>query len=331
MQEKITREDIEKIYKQPFMDLMFEAQKVHREYHDPKKIQWSTLLSVKTGSCGEDCKYCSQSEKNDAEIEKEKFIDVDTVIREAQAAKDGGSTRFCMGAAWKKVAERDMPKIEKMISEVKKLGLETCVTLGKVTPEQASKFKDVGLDYYNHNLDTSREHYSKVITTRTFDDRLDTIKNVRDAGINVCSGGILGLGEEENDRIGLLHELANMETPPESVPVNKLVAIKGTPLGDDENLQEVDKFDFVRFIATARIIMPKSYVRLSAGREVMSEEMQTLCIMAGANSWFTGSKLLTTTNPEFDTDKALLSKIDVDIEKLENSGETKKESCSSNA
>lgn len=313
---RYTREDINKIYNQPFMDLMFKAQQVHREHHNPSKIQWSTLLSIKTGSCAENCGYCSQSAHHNTELEKEKLIDVDKVVEAAKEAKADGSTRFCMGAAWKKVADKDMPVIEQMIKEVKSLGMETCVTLGSVKKEQAEKFKEAGLDYYNHNLDTSREHYPNVVTTRTFDDRLETISNVKDAGINVCSGGILGLGEEKQDRIGLLYELVNMEHQPDSVPVNKLVAIKGTPMGD-EGVEEVDKFEFVRFIATARILMPNSYVRLSAGRESMTDEMQTLCMMAGANSWFTGSKLLTTSNPLVDLDKQLLSNINVEIETLE--------------
>ena len=316
MTKKYTREEIEQIFRQPFMDLMFQAQQVHREHHNPNKIQWSTLLSIKTGACAENCGYCSQSAHYNTELEKEKLIDIDKVMEEARRAKEDGSTRFCMGAAWSKDSDKDMPVIEEMIREVKALGMETCVTLGGVKADQAVKFKEAGLDYYNHNLDTSREHYPNIITTRTFDDRLDTIGHVKEAGINVCSGGILGLGEEKSDRIGLLYELSNMEHTPDSVPVNKLVAIKGTPVGD-KGVEEVDKFEFVRFIATARILMPKAYVRLSAGRESMSDEMQALCIMAGANSWFTGSRLLTTSNPLVDLDKALLSKIDVSIETLE--------------
>ena len=311
--ERISRLEIEEIYNKPFFELIYEAHTEHLKYHEKNTVQWSTLLSVKTGACPEDCGYCSQSAHFNTDLPKETLIDVEEVLANAKLAKEGGSTRFCMGAAWRKVADRDMPKVKKMISTVKEMGLETCVTLGSVTEDQAKEFKEAGLDYYNHNLDTSREHYKNVISTRTYDERLDTIDNVRKAGINVCCGGILGLGEEEKDRIGLLHELANMEEYPESVPVNKLVAIKGTPLGD-QGVEEVDKFDFIRMIATARILMPKTYVRLSAGRESMTEEMQALCFFAGANSIFTGDKLLTTENRSYNEDKALFAKLNLSIE-----------------
>jgi biotin synthase len=300
---------------------MFRAQQVHREHHDPNEIQWSTLLSIKTGACPEDCKYCSQSAHYNTELEKEPLINVDEVLKEAYIAKENGSTRFCMGAAWRRVPERDMPKVIDMIKEVKSLGMETCVTLGTVSKSQAEAFKDAGLDYYNHNLDTSREHYEKVITTRSYDERLSTLKHVQDAGINVCCGGILGLGEEKQDRIGFLWELANMEQQPESVPINQLVAIEGTPMAND-GVEPVDPFDFVRTIATARILMPRSYVRLSAGRESMTDELQTLCFMAGANSIFTGDKLLTTENKAFTSDHALLGKLGMKAQTL------KSEACS---
>lgn len=316
--DRYSREDIEEIYNLPFMDLMFRAQQVHREHHNPNEIQWSTLLSIKTGSCPEDCKYCSQSAHYNTELEKEPLIDVDEVLKEAYIAKENGSTRFCMGAAWRRVPEKDMPKVTEMIREVKSLGMETCVTLGTINQDQAKAFKDAGLDYYNHNLDTSREHYENVISTRTYDERLSTLKNVQDAGINVCCGGILGLGEEKQDRIGLLFELANMEQQPESVPINQLVSIEGTPMAED-GVEEVDSFEFVRTIATARILMPRSYVRLSAGRETMTDELQTLCFMAGANSVFTGDKLLTTDNKAFTSDRALLETLGMSVQELNES------------
>ncbi len=288
-----TRDEIQALYDQPFLDLVFKAQSVHREHFQPNTIQVSTLLSIKTGKCPEDCKYCSQSAHYDSKLEAEKRIAVDKVIREAQTAKDSGSSRFCMGAAWRNPHERDMPYVLEMVREVKALGLETCMTLGMLNQSQAERLKDAGLDYYNHNLDTSREYYSHIISTRTFDDRLDTLDHVRQAGMKVCSGGIVGLGESRNDRIGLLQELATMPVHPESVPINMLVPIEGTPLAEVEKL---DVTEWIRTIAVARIIMPHSYIRLSAGRESLSDSDQALAFMAGANSLFSGDKLLTTPN-----------------------------------
>jgi len=267
-----SREEIEALYQQPFLDLIFEAQRIHRENFQPNTIQVSTLLSIKTGKCPEDCKYCSQSAHYDSNLEAEKRIAVEKVIREAKEALESGSSRFCMGAAWRNPNERDMPYVLEMVREVKALGLETCMTL-----------EDAGLDYYNHNLDTSREYYSHIISTRTFDDRLDTLDHVRQAGMKVCSGGIVGLGESKQDRIGLLHELATLPVHPESVPINMLVPIEGTPLADVEKL---DVTEWIRTIAVARIIMPQSYIRLSAGRESLSDSDQALAFMAGANSLF---------------------------------------------
>jgi biotin synthase len=276
-----TRAETQALYQQPFLDLVFQAQQIHRQYFEANAIQVSTLLSIKTGKCPEDCKYCSQSARYDSKLEAEKRIAVEKVISEAQQAKASGSTRFCMGAAWRNPHERDMPYVLDMVREVKALGLETCMTLGMLNAFQAERLKGAGLDYYNHNLDTSREYYPNVISTRSFDDRLDTLSHVREAGLKVCSGGIVGLGEETKDRIGLLFELATLPIHPESVPINMLVPMKGTPLA------EVDKLDvteWIRTIAVARIIMPKSYIRLSAGRESLSDADQALAFMAGANS-----------------------------------------------
>ena len=303
-----TRDEIQALYDQPFLDLVFEAQGVHRQHFQANSIQVSTLLSIKTGKCPEDCKYCSQSARYDSKLEAEKRIAVDKVIREAQAAKDSGSSRFCMGAAWRNPHERDMPYVLEMVREVKSLGLETCMTLGMLAPEQAKALGEAGLDYYNHNLDTSPEYYGKVITTRSYSDRLNTLANVRDAGIKVCSGGIVGMGEKREDRIGLLMELANLPSHPDSVPINMLVKIAGTPLGD---VDELEPFEFVRTVAVARIMMPKSFVRLSAGREKMNEQMQAWCFFAGANSIFYGEKLLTTSNPETNTDRLLFEKLGI--------------------
>ncbi|MCO4746035.1 MAG: biotin synthase BioB [Proteobacteria bacterium] len=310
-----TREEIAAIHDQPFMDLVFEAATVHRANHDPNQVQWSTLLSIKTGACPEDCTYCSQSARWNTGLEVEQLLNVDAVIASAEAAREGGSTRFCMGAAWRRVPNKAMPQLKRMIHEVRAMGMETCMTLGTVDPAQARELADAGLDYYNHNLDTSEEHYGNVITTRSYQERLDTLQSVRSAGINVCSGGILGLGEESSDRIGLLWQLMNLEQPPESIPVNSLVAIEGTPLAD-KGVEPVDGLDMVRFIATARILMPGSYIRLSAGREEMTDELQALCLMAGANSMFTGEQLLTTKNPAFERDKALLKRLGMHIEKV---------------
>ncbi|ENU86224.1 biotin synthase BioB [Acinetobacter sp. CIP 102129] len=307
-----TRDEIQALYDQPFLDLVFKAQSVHREHFQPNTIQVSTLLSIKTGKCPEDCKYCSQSAHYDSKLEAEKRIAVDKVIREAQTAKDSGSSRFCMGAAWRNPHERDMPYVLEMVREVKALGLETCMTLGMLNQSQAERLKDAGLDYYNHNLDTSREYYSHIISTRTFDDRLDTLDHVRQAGMKVCSGGIVGLGESRNDRIGLLHELATMPVHPESVPINMLVPIEGTPLAEVEKL---DVTEWIRTIAVARIIMPHSYIRLSAGRESLSDSDQALAFMAGANSLFSGDKLLTTPNAGEGKDQILFAKLGLTAEK----------------
>lgn len=295
------------------MDLLFEAQLVHRQYQQTNHVQVSTLLSIKTGACPEDCKYCPQSARYTTDIEKERLMEVERVLDAAQKAKNAGSTRFCMGAAWKNPKERDMPHLTDMIKGVKDMGLETCMTLGMLTPEQAKQLANAGLDYYNHNLDTSPEFYGNIITTRTYQDRLDTLSHVRDAGMKICSGGIIGMGESANDRAGLLVELANLPTHPESVPINMLVKVKGTPL---ETVDDVDPFDFIRLIAIARIMMPQSAVRLSAGRENMNEQMQALCFMAGANSVFYGCKLLTTPNPSEDKDMMLFKKLGINSQEV---------------
>ncbi|MGF2636894.1 biotin synthase BioB [Acinetobacter johnsonii] len=307
-----TRAEIQALYQQPFLDLVFQAQQIHRQYFEANAIQVSTLLSIKTGKCPEDCKYCSQSARYDSKLEAEKRIAVEKVISEAQQAKASGSTRFCMGAAWRNPHERDMPYVLDMVREVKALGLETCMTLGMLNASQAERLKGAGLDYYNHNLDTSREYYPNVISTRSFDDRLDTLSHVREAGLKVCSGGIVGLGEETKDRIGLLFELATLPIHPESVPINMLVPMQGTPLA------EVDKLDvteWIRTIAVARIIMPKSYIRLSTGRESLSDADQALAFMAGANSLFSGEKLLTTPNTAQGKDQQLFQKLGLHAEK----------------
>lgn len=307
-----TRQEIQALYEQPFLDLVFQAQQVHRQHFEANSIQVSTLLSIKTGKCPEDCKYCSQSVRYDSKLEAEKRIAVDKVIQEAKEALASGSSRFCMGAAWRNPHERDMPYVLEMVKEVKSLGLETCMTLGMLNASQAVRLKDAGLDYYNHNLDTSREHYAHIISTRTFDDRLNTIDHVRQAGMKVCSGGIVGLGENRNDRIGLLYELATLAIHPESVPINMLVPIEGTPLADVEKL---DTIEWVRTIAVARIIMPNSYIRLSAGRESLSDTDQALAFMAGANSLFSGEKLLTTPNAGEGQDRQLFQKLGLVAEK----------------
>lgn len=291
-----TREEITEIYNTPILELIYRAATVHREHNDPREVQVCTLLSVKTGGCAEDCSYCPQSARYKTDVKVEKLMDVEDVIAAAQEAKDNGSTRFCMGAAWREVrTNRDFAKVLDMVKGVNGLGLEVCVTLGMLTPEQAQQLKDAGLYAYNHNLDTSEEFYKEIITTRTYQDRLETLENVRNAKISVCSGGIIGLGEGEQDRIGLLHTLSTLPEHPESVPVNALVPVEGTPLEDQER---VSVWEMVRMIATARIIMPKAMVRLSAGRVRMSMEEQALCFMAGANSIFAGDKLLTTPNPD---------------------------------
>lgn len=307
-----TLEEVNQLFALPFNDLLFRAQTVHRQHFDPNEVQVSTLLSIKTGACPEDCKYCPQSARYDTGLEKERLLEVEKVLETARHAKATGSTRFCMGAAWRNPKQRDMPYLVQMIEGVKALGLETCMTLGMLDREQALQLKQAGLDYYNHNLDTSPEFYGEIITTRTYQDRLDTLNNVREAGMNVCSGGIVGMGESDNDRSGLLMQLANLEQHPDSVPINMLVKVEGTPLQDQDDL---DPFEFVRTIAVARIMMPKSYVRLSAGREAMNEQMQALCFMAGANSIFYGCKLLTTPNPETDQDMLLFKKLGINAER----------------
>ena len=303
-----TLEEVNALYNMPFNDLMFKAQTVHRTHFDPNYVQVSTLLSIKTGACPEDCKYCPQSARYDTGLEKERLMEIEKVIQRAKEARATGSTRFCMGAAWRNPRERDMPYVVDMVKQVKSLGLETCMTLGMLTREQAIALKQAGLDYYNHNLDTSPEYYGDIITTRTYQDRLDTLQNVRDAGMHVCSGGIVGMGEKGDDRAGLLIALSNLERHPESVPINMLVKVKGTPL---DKVDELDPFEFIRTIAIARIMMPQSFVRLSAGREAMNEQMQAMCFMAGANSIFYGCKLLTTSNPETHEDVMLFKKLGI--------------------
>ena len=301
-----SREEIQALYQQPLMDLVFQAQQVHRENFTANTVQVSTLLSIKTGKCPEDCKYCSQSAHYDSKLEAEKRIAVEKVIQEAKQALASGSSRFCMGAAWRNPHERDMPYVLEMVREVKALGLETCMTLGMLNESQAERLKDAGLDYYNHNLDTSREYYSHVISTRSFDDRLDTLDHVRQAGLKVCSGGIVGLGGNRNDRVGLFYELATLAVHPESVPINMLVPIEGTPMADVEKL---DVIEWIRTIAVARLLMPKSYIRLSAGRESLTDSDQALAFMAGANSIFSGEKLLTTPNTAQGRDQQLFAKL----------------------
>jgi biotin synthase len=301
-----TREEVRALFALPFPELIFRAAAVHRENFDPGEVQVSTLLSIKTGGCPEDCAYCPQSAKFETGVKAEKLMELDAVLTEARAAKAGGASRFCMGAAWRSPKDRDLDKVCAMVEGVKALGMETCVTLGMLTGEQARRLKDCGLDYYNHNLDTSPEYYGEIITTRTYQDRLDTLDHVRNAGIHVCCGGIVGMGEGLDDRVGMIATLASLPVHPESVPINLLVQVEGTPLAGQAML---DAFDFVRTIAVARICMPASVVRLSAGREDMSEETQALCFIAGANSIFYGPKLLTTPNPGRDRDMALLDKL----------------------
>lgn len=303
--------DIEALFALPFNDLIFRAQQVHREHFDANAVQLSTLLSIKTGGCPEDCSYCPQSARYDTGVEAEKLMPVEEVVAAAQRAKEAGATRFCMGAAWRSPKPHQVDAVGEMVRSVKALGLETCVTLGMLRDGQAQQLRDAGLDYYNHNLDTSPEFYGKIITTRTYQDRLDTIGHVRDAGINVCCGGIVGMGEAREARAGLIAQLANMDPYPESVPINNLVQVEGTPLAGTEAL---DPFEFVRTIAVARITMPRAMVRLSAGREAMDEALQALCFMAGANSIFYGEKLLTTGNPQAERDRALLARLDMRAE-----------------
>ena len=299
-------DEVEALYALPFNDLLFQAQTVHRQHFDPNSVQLSTLLSIKTGGCSEDCGYCSQSARHDTGLEREKLLDVPAVVEAAQAAKEAGATRFCMGAAWRGPKDKDIGAVAEMVREVKALGMETCVTLGLLKPGQAEQLKDAGLDYYNHNLDTAAEFYGQVITTHSHNDRLDTLAQVRDAGIHVCCGGIIGMGESRRIRAGLVMELANLNPQPESVPINRLVKVPGTPLAQGEDL---DPFEFVRTVAVARITLPASHVRLSAGRQELGEAVQALCFLAGANSIFCGDRLLTTRNPEADADRALFSKL----------------------
>jgi biotin synthase len=301
-----TREEIAALFALPFPELMFRAQSVHRAHFDPSQVQVSQLLSIKTGGCPEDCGYCTQSVHNQTGLKATKLMEVEAVLTEARAAKASGVSRFCMGAAWRNPKDKDLDTVCAMVEGVKALGMETCVTLGMLTAPQAARLKQSGLDYYNHNLDTSPEYYRHIISTRTYQDRLDTLEHVRDAGIAVCCGGIIGMGESAADRVGLIHALATLPVHPESVPINALVQIEGTP---QALAAPLDPIDFVRMIAVARITMPKSMVRLSAGRESMSEETQALCFLAGANSIFYGPKLLTTPNPIADSDRMLFAKL----------------------
>lgn len=301
-----TVDEVEALFALPFADLMHRAQTVHRAHHPTNTVQMSTLLSVKTGACPEDCAYCPQSVRYDTGLDREALMAVDDVVTRARAAREAGATRFCMGAAWRSPKKRDIEIMSAMIREVRELGMETCATLGMLNKEQARELRDAGLDYYNHNIDTSPEYYDKIITTRDFQDRLDTLEAVREAGMNVCCGGIVGMGETVRDRARMLQVLANLEQPPESVPINQLVAVPGTPLA---NQAPIDPFDFIRTIAVARILMPSSAVRLSAGREQMSDELQALAFLAGANSIFYGEKLLTTGNPDVEHDRRLLDRL----------------------
>ncbi|MDN7444734.1 biotin synthase BioB [Burkholderia cepacia] len=300
--------DVVALFELPFNDLIFRAQQVHREHFDANAVQLSTLLSIKTGGCEEDCGYCSQSSHHDTGLKAEKLMDVDAVLDAARAAKANGASRFCMGAAWRNPKERHMPALTEMVRGVKELGLETCMTLGMLEDEQAQELANAGLDYYNHNLDTSPEFYGQVISTRTYQDRLDTLDRVRDAGINVCCGGIIGMGESRRERAGLISQLANLNPYPDSVPINNLVAIEGTPL---EGTVPLDPFEFVRTIAVARITMPKAVVRLSAGREQLDDGLQAMCFLAGANSMFYGDQLLTTSNPQSQKDRALFERLGI--------------------
>ncbi|WP_129138766.1 biotin synthase BioB [Modicisalibacter coralii] len=301
-----TLDEIEALFALPFNDLLWQAQQIHRQCFTPNTVQVSTLLSIKTGACPEDCKYCPQSGHYNTRLDKEKLLEIEEVVEQARAARDAGASRFCMGAAWRRPRERDLDVVLEMVRRVKALGLETCMTLGMLDDDQADRLAEAGLDYYNHNLDTSPEFYGEIITTRTYADRLETLANVRQAGMKVCSGGILGLGEGPRDRAGLLQQLAKLEPHPESVPINQLVKVPGTPLEDAEDL---DPLVFVRAIAVARILMPYSHVRLSAGRETMSDSTQALAFLAGANSIFYGDKLLTTDNPQIDRDRRLFDRL----------------------
>lgn len=307
-----TLDEVEALFARPFMELVFEAASVHRRWFDPSEVQKSQLLSIKTGGCAENCGYCSQSASFKTGLKAEKLMEPTAVIAEAMAAKANGADRFCMGAAWRELKDRDTPKLAAMISGVKALGLETCATLGMLTADQARQLKAAGLDYYNHNLDTGPDYYAEVVTTRTYQDRLDTLQHVRDAGMSTCCGGIVGMGEARRDRAGLLHALATLPEHPDSLPVNALVPVTGTPLGERVKREgEIDPIEFIRTVAVARLVCPKAMVRLSAGREAMSPEMQALCFLAGANSIFVGGRLLTTPNPEQDEDARLFALLDL--------------------
>ncbi|GHA92540.1 biotin synthase BioB [Modicisalibacter luteus] len=309
-----TLDEIQALFELPFNDLLFQAQQVHRMHFDANAVQVSTLLSIKTGACPEDCKYCPQSGHYNTGLDKEKLLEIEKVVEQARAAKAAGASRFCMGAAWRSPRQRDLDVVLEMVRQVKSLGLETCMTLGMLDGNQAERLADAGLDYYNHNLDTSPEFYGDIITTRTYADRLDTLGHVRQAGMKVCSGGILGMGEAPRDRAGLLQQLARLDPHPESVPINMLVKVPGTPL---ENVEDLDPLDFVRAIAVARILMPRSHVRLSAGREQMDDATQALAFLAGANSIFYGDKLLTTENPQVERDRALFARLGLHPERIE--------------
>lgn len=304
-----TQAEVQALFELPFTELLYQAASTHRRHFDPAEVQISTLLSVKTGGCPEDCGYCPQAQRYHTGVEATKLMATDEVVAKARAAKAAGATRFCMGAAWRSPKDRDIPKVAAMVREVKALGLETCATLGMLSAPQAQALKGAGLDYYNHNLDTAPDFYSDVITTRDYQDRLNTLAHVRDAGMKTCCGGIVGMGESREQRAGLLHTLANLPAHPDSVPINRLVQVAGTPLAEKNTVAELDPFEFVRTIAVARILMPASMVRLSAGRESMGDELQALCFLAGANSIFYGEKLLTTGNPETDRDQALLQRL----------------------
>ena len=303
-----TKEETLVLLQQPFNDLVYTAQQIHRQNFDPNKVQLSTLMNIKTGGCPEDCAYCPQSAHYKAGVKAEKLATTEEVVAQAKEAKNKGATRFCMGAAWREPKDKDIKKVIPMVEAIKGMELETCLTLGMLSSEQAKSLKASGLDYYNHNIDTSPEYYSKIISTRDYEERLATLEHVRNAGINVCCGGIVGMGENQKDRAGFLLTLANMPNPPESVPINMLVKVEGTPLDNEE---EVDPIEFIRIIAAARIMMPKSYIRLSAGRNSMSDEMQALCYLAGSNSIFYGEKLLTTDNPQLIEDRSLLKRLGI--------------------
>tara|TARA_Y100000389_G_C17471274_1_gene531349 strand:- start:14754 stop:15695 length:942 start_codon:yes stop_codon:yes gene_type:complete len=308
LMENYKLQDVLGFFGLPFNDLIFKAAQIHRENHNPNQVQVSSLLSIKTGSCPEDCKYCPQSAHHNSGLKKEPFMEIGEVIKHAKKAKESGASRFCMGAAWRNLNNRDLDKVCNMIKEVNKLGLESCVTLGMISSTQADKLKDAGLDYYNHNIDSSEEFYKSIITTRKFEDRLNTLKNIEDAKINICSGGIVGMGESREDRAKMLMTLSSLPNQPKSVPINMLVKTNNSPLGE---IEDIDHFEFIRTIAVARILMPISSVRLSAGRSDMNEQMQSLCFLAGANSIFYGEKLLTTENPEMQEDKELFKRLGI--------------------